>query len=397
MNILVVNCGSSSIKFQLISMEQEQVRMKGLVEKIGSEEAIFSFSSDRGVDKVKRVLPIKDHEKGLREIMAALVDPDVGVIRDVSEIQAVGHRTVHGGEEFNGSALITDEVIAAMERCTPFAPLHNPANIMGIRVAKDLLKVPHVGVFDTAFHSQMPQHAFMYGIPYEQYSEHGIRRYGFHGTSHKYVGRQAAEFLGKPFEECKLITCHLGNGSSIAAIKNGISVDTSMGFTPLEGLLMGTRCGDIDPAIVGFMAQNESLDIREVDAILNKKSGVLGLSGVSNDMREVEDAADAGNERAILALQVFYYRVTKYIGAYMTILGGADAIVFTGGIGENDPRVRRYIAEQLSWLGVELDHEANKVRGKVCQVARGPVKLVVIPTNEELAIAQETRAIVSAM
>ena len=397
MNILVVNCGSSSIKFQLISMEKERVRMKGLVEKIGSNEAIFSFTSDRNPDKTKRILPIQDHEQGLTAIMAALVDADHGVIQDVAEIQAVGHRTVHGGEEFNGSALITDEVIAAMERCTPFAPLHNPANITGIRVAKELLKVPHVGVFDTAFHSQMPQHAFMYGIPYEQYSEHGIRRYGFHGTSHKYVGRQAAAFLGKSFEETRLITCHLGNGSSIAAIQNGVSVDTSMGFTPLEGLLMGTRCGDIDPAIVGFMAQNESLDIREVDAILNKKSGVLGLSGVSNDMREVEDAADAGNERAQLALQVFYYRVSKYIGAYLTVLGGADAIVFTGGIGENDPRVRRYIAEKLSWLGVTLDDEANKVRGKECLVADGPIKLVVIPTNEELAIAQETEAIVKAL
>jgi acetate kinase len=318
------------------------------------------------------------------------------VIRSISEVDAVGHRTVHGGEEFSDAALITPEVIQAVERCVPFAPLHNPANITGILMARKLMPdLPQVAVFDTAFHSRMPRVSYLYGLPYEMYEKHGIRRYGFHGTSHGFVAQKAAEALGKPISKLKLITCHLGNGSSIAAIDGGVSIDTSMGFTPLEGLVMGTRCGDLDPAVVGYIQEREHLSVQDVDSLMNKRSGLLGLSGVSNDMRELEDEAGRGNERAQLALDIFCLRVRKYIGSYAAELGGLDGVVFTGGIGENAVHVRRRILEHLDHVGIKLDLEANQSRKTL--ISSGRVKVLVIPTDEELAIARETRTIVAGL
>lgn len=395
MKILVLNCGSSSLKFQLFDMKDERVLLKGLVEKIGSSRAMLTFSG-RQASPIRDVLEIPDHEKAVRLVMEILTHPEHGVIRSMKEVDAVGHRTVHGGEEFSGAALITPEVIEAMERCVPFAPLHNPANIMGIRMARKLMPdLPQVGVFDTAFHSRMPRASYLYGLPYEMYEKHGIRRYGFHGTSHGFVAQRAAEMLGKPLTRLKLITCHLGNGSSIAAIDGGVSIDTSMGFTPLEGLVMGTRCGDMDPAIVGFLQEREKLDTQSVDALMNKRSGLLGLSGVSNDMRELEEEAGRGNERARLALDIFCLRVRKYIGAYAAELGGLDGVVFTGGIGENAVQIRARILEHLELLGIRLDPEANQA--KQALISGGKVKVMVIPTNEELAIARETMDVVKSL
>jgi acetate kinase len=395
MKILVLNCGSSSLKFQLFDMKDERVLLKGLVEKIGSSRAMLTFSG-RQASPIRDVLEIPDHEKAVRLVMEILTHPEHGVIRSMKEVDAVGHRTVHGGEEFSGAALITPEVIEAMERCVPFAPLHNPANIMGIRMARKLMPdLPQVGVFDTAFHSRMPRASYLYGLPYEMYEKHGIRRYGFHGTSHGFVAQRAAEMLGKPLTRLKLITCHLGNGSSIAAIDGGVSIDTSMGFTPLEGLVMGTRCGDMDPAIVGFLQEREKLDTQSVDALMNKRSGLLGLSGVSNDMRELEEEAGRGNERARLALDIFCLRVRKYIGAYAAELGGLDGVVFTGGIGENAVQIRARILEHLEHLGIRLDPEANQA--KQALISGGKVKVMVIPTNEELAIARETMDVVKSL
>lgn len=389
MNVLVLNCGSSSVKFQLFDTADDRVRLKGLVERIGSSRAMLTFSGERTKQPIRDVLEVPDHERAVRLIMEILTSPDHGVLSDVREIGAVGHRTVHGGEEFSGSALITPEVIEAMERCVPYAPLHNPANITGIRIARKLMpETPQVAVFDTAFHSRMPERSYLYGLPYELYEKHGIRRYGFHGTSHRFVAERAAELLGKPLDKLKLITCHLGNGSSIAAIDRGVSVDTSMGFTPLEGLVMGTRCGDIDPAIVPFLQGRENMGPDAVDALMNKRSGLLGLSGVSNDMRELEDEAARGNARARLALDIFCLRVTKYVGAYAAELGGADAIVFTGGIGENAVDVRASVLEGLGFMGVKLDREANARSAD--RIADGRIKALVVRTNEELAIARET-------
>jgi acetate kinase len=339
---------------------------------------------------------VTDHEKAVRLVMEILTHAEHGVIRSMAEVDAVGHRTVHGGEEFSDSALITPEVIEAVERCVPFAPLHNPANITGIRMARKLMPdLPQVAVFDTAFHSRMPRASYLYGLPYELYEKHGIRRYGFHGTSHGYVAQVAARTLGKPLAKLKLITCHLGNGSSIAAIDGGVSIDTSMGFTPLEGLVMGTRCGDLDPAVVGFVQEREQLSASDMDGLMNKRSGLLGLSGVSNDMRELEEEAGRGNNRAQLALEIFCLRVRKYIGAYAAELGGLDGVVFTGGIGENAVQIRRRILAGLDHLGIRLDEEANAARQAL--ISGGRVKVLVIPTNEELAIARDTRAVVQAL
>ncbi len=395
MKILVLNCGSSSLKFQLFDMQREDVLMKGLVEKIGSSRAMFTFSGRKG-NPVRDVLEVPDHEKAVRLVMDVLISAEHGVISSIAEVDAVGHRTVHGGEEFSGAALITPEVIEAMERCVPFAPLHNPANIIGIRMARKLMPdLPQVAVFDTAFHSRMPRASFLYGLPYEMYEKHGIRRYGFHGTSHGFVAGRAAELLGKPLSKLKLITCHLGNGSSIAAIDGGVSVDTSMGFTPLEGLVMGTRCGDLDPAVVGFIQEREKLGAQDVDSLMNKRSGLLGLSGVSNDMRELEEEAGRGSDRAQLALDIFCLRVRKYIGAYAAELGGLDGVVFTGGIGENAVRIRASILANLEHMGIKLDPEANAGRQPV--ISSGRVKVMVIPTNEELAISRETQDVVMAL
>jgi acetate kinase len=396
MNILVLNCGSSSLKFQLINMKNDRVRLKGLVEKIGSSRAMLTFNGEKNRRPIRDVLEIPDHDKAVRLIMSILTHPDHGVISSTDDISGVGHRTVHGGEEFSKSAIITPEVIEAMERCIPFAPLHNPANITGIQIARKIMpQTPQVGVFDTAFHSKMPMSSFLYGLPYELYERDGIRRYGFHGTSHKYVAQQAAEYLQKPLESLKIISCHLGNGSSIAAINNGHSIDTSMGFTPLEGLVMGTRCGDLDPAIVSFIQEQEGLSHNQVDSLMNKRSGLLGISGVSNDMRELEEEAVRGNQRAQLAIEIFGNRVRKYIGAYTAVLGGCDTIVFTGGIGENASKVRYNVLDELGYMGVKLDVEANSASEVL--ISKGRVKVLVIPTNEELAIARETAQILSEM
>ncbi len=395
MNILVLNCGSSSLKFQFFNMKDEKVLMRGLVEKIGSSRAMISFSSEKQPQKMRDVLEIPDHDKAVRLVMDLLTHARHGCITTMKDVHAVGHRTVHGGEEFNGSALITPEVIEAMERCVPLAPLHNPANITGIRIARRLMpEIPHVGVFDTAFHSGMPRTSYLYGLPLELYEKHGIRRYGFHGTSHGFVAARAADFLGKPLNKLKLITCHLGNGSSVAAVRHGVSIDTSMGFTPLEGLMMGTRCGDLDPAVVGYIQGRESMSHDEVDGLMSKRSGLLGISGLSNDMRELEEEADRGNDRARLALDMFSLRVRKYLGAYAAELGGLDAVVFTGGIGENAVRVRQAVLQDLSHIGIRLDEAANE-KSKTL-ISSGRVKCLVIPTDEELAIARETRSIVQA-
>ena len=392
MKIFVVNCGSSSIKYQLIDMKDESVIAKGLVERIGIEGSVLTHTP-AGKDKVRLESAIPDHVDGIKKVLAALVDPNHGVIKSMDEIDAVGHRVVHGGEIFNESVVITDEVLKQIEDLSDMAPLHQPANVSGIRACQKLMpNTPQVAVFDTAFHQTMPPVAYMFGVKYEEYKDYGIRKYGFHGTSHKYVSGVAAQLLGKDIKDTKIITCHLGNGSSITAVDGGKSVDTSMGFTPLDGVLMGTRTGSIDPAVVPVRMQKKGLDAAGVDKYMNKECGVLGVSGVSSDFRDLEDAAAKGNERAQLALDMFCYQVKRYVGAYAAAMGGVDAIVFTAGVGENDIHTRQQVCAGLEFLGVKLDADRNNVRGKVTEIsaADSKVKVFLIPTNEELAIAQDT-------
>lgn len=398
MKILVVNCGSSSIKYQLLEMDTEEVLARGLLERIGLNDGCLKHTHGERTDVINRA--IANHDEGMQMIVEALTHGEDRPIRDVSEITAVGHRVVHGGEDFVESARITDEVISGIEKDADLAPLHNPPNLTGIRAAQKLLAgVPNVAVFDTSFHQSIPPHAYIYALPYEFYTRDRVRRYGFHGTSHRYVARQAATVLGKNPGEVSLITVHLGNGCSITAIKDGRSVDTSMGLTPLEGLVMGTRSGDIDPAITFFLARKENMPYAEIDKTLNKKSGLLGISGVSSDMREVESAAEEGNERAALAMRIFGYRVKKYIGAYSAVLGELDAVVFTGGIGENSGLVRRMACENLKMLGIEIDEKKNTSPGSGdadISTEDSRVRVLVIPTNEELMIARDTVKVVQA-
>lgn len=393
MNVLVINCGSSSLKYQLIETDSEEVLAKGLCERIGIDGSAITHTP-KGGDKVTTTVLMKDHTDAVKLVIEKLTDDKVGVIRSLSEIDAVGHRVVHGGEKFASSVVINDEVMAAIAECNDLAPLHNPANIIGINACREVMPgVPMVAVFDTAFHQTMPDKAYMYGIPYEYYEKYKVRRYGFHGTSHDFVSKRAAEILGKKREELNIIVCHLGNGASISAVKKGQSVDTSMGLTPLEGLIMGTRSGDIDPAIVSFIADKEGISADEVVNILNKKSGVLGLSGgISSDFRDLGDAAEAGNEMAKNTLDAYAYRVAKYIGAYMVAMGGVDVIVFTAGIGENNATVRALVGNYLTCLGTSIDPEKNKLRGEevILSAENDKVVTMVVPTDEELAIARET-------
>ena len=393
MNVLVINCGSSSLKYQLIETDSETVLAKGLCERIGIDGSAITHTP-KGGDKVTTTVPMKDHTDAVKLVIEKLTDANVGVIKSLDEIDAVGHRVVHGGEKFASSVVINDEVMAAIAECNDLAPLHNPANIIGINACKEVMPgVPMVAVFDTAFHQTMPDKAYMYGIPYEYYEKYKVRRYGFHGTSHDFVSKRAAEILGKKREELNIIVCHLGNGASISAVKKGQSVDTSMGLTPLEGLIMGTRSGDIDPAIVSFIADKEGISADEVVNILNKKSGVLGLSGgISSDFRDLGDAAEAGNEMAKNTLDAYAYRVAKYIGAYMVAMGGVDVIVFTAGIGENNAIVRALVGNYLTCLGTSIDPEKNKLRGEevILSAENDKVVTMVVPTDEELAIARET-------
>lgn len=399
MNVLVVNCGSSSLKYQLIDMDNEAVLAKGQFEKIGAEDAIFTHKRP-DAEKLERVEPILDHKQALNILLDILIDAEFGVISSMDEIDAVGHRVVHGAEKFADSVLITPAVIEALEECAKIAPLHNPPNIQGIEACEAIMpKVPQVAVFDTAFHQTMPAEAFLYGLPYEAYTELGVRRYGFHGTSHKYVAQRVAELMGKHMSDLRIISCHLGNGSSVAAIKAGRSIDTSMGFTPLSGLIMGTRCGDIDPAIVPFLMDKWDMTYHEIDAIMNKKSGVFGISGVSNDFRVIEEAAEEGNKRAQLALDMFHYKVRSTIGAYAAVMGGVDVIVFTAGIGENGIGNRDAICNGLEYLGTRLDRERNNVRGKETEISveGSKVKIFVVPTNEEIMIARDTKRITASL
>ena len=396
MNVLVINCGSSSLKYQLIDSVTEDVLAKGLCERIGIDGSQLVYQK-AGCDKIKTKAPMPSHQEAISLVLNALMDPENGVIADLSEIGAVGHRVVHGGEKFASSTVITDDVIAEIDKCSDLAPLHNPANIIGINACKELMPgVPMVAVFDTAFHQTMPEEAYLYALPYEYYEKYAVRRYGFHGTSHSYVSKHAAEVLGKNVEDLKIIVCHLGNGASISAVENGKCVETSMGLTPLEGLVMGTRCGDIDPAILEFIANKEGLNIKELLTVCNKKSGVQGISGVSSDFRDLHAAAEEGNKRAKAALDVFCHRVVKYVGAYAAVMNGVDVICFTAGCGENDIEVRAQIMSKLSYLGCKLDADKNNVRGKdtVISTDDSTVTAMVIPTNEELAIARETVALV---
>ena len=393
MKVLVINCGSYSLKYQLIDIVNEEALAQGLVERIGIEGSVLTQKVE-GKDKYIVKEEMKDHKDAIRLVLAALVDENNGVIKSMDEISAVGHRVVHGGEKYKESVVINDEVKANIEECFKLAPLHNPANMIGIKACEELMpNTPMVAVFDTAFHGTMPEDAYLYALPYELYEKDGIRKYGFHGTSHKYVSQTCAEVMGRDIKDLKIITCHLGNGASLCAVKNGVSVDTSMGFTPLEGVAMGTRCGNIDPAIVTFLMKEEGLSVDEVNDLLNKKSGVLGISGISSDFRDIEDAAfNKGNRRAQLALRIFEYKIRTTIGAYAAAMGGVDAIVFTAGVGENGPETREKCLEGLEFLGVEIDKEANNVRGKIREISKAGcnVKAFVIPTNEELVIARDT-------
>ena len=399
MIILVLNCGSSSLKYQLLDMKNDEVYdllAKGLVERIGMETGCLKHQAS-GKENLVKEMPIENHTVGIKAVLEALLDKEYGVLETLEDIEAVGHRVVHGAEEFVCSQLITDEVIAQLEKCSVFAPLHNPANILGIRAVSEVLpEVPQVGVFDTAFHQTMPAYAYMYGLPYEYYEKYGIRRYGFHGTSHKYVSAKGAKFAGLDPENSKVITCHLGNGSSIAAVVNGKSIDTTMGFTPLEGLIMGTRSGSVDPEVVTYIQEKEGLSAAEMSKVLNKKSGFLGLSCVSSDARDLDEAANEGNPKAKLVLKKLTYEITKYIGAYAAAMNGVDLIVFTGGIGENNSRLRRRVCENLTYLGVKFDYDANVVRGvdTIITLPDSKVKVALITTNEELMIARDTMNIV---
>nr|WP_288305363.1 acetate kinase [uncultured Romboutsia sp.] len=397
MKILVLNCGSSSLKYQLIDMSNEEVLCVGLVERIGIEGSVLKQEKDGVEGKLIVEQPMKNHQDAIKLVLDAVVAPQYGGVKDIKEVEAVGHRVVHGGEKFAGSVLITDEVKAALEECIELAPLHNPANIMGIEACEAILPgVPMVGVFDTAFHQTMPKSSYLYGLPHELYTKYGVRRYGFHGTSHRYVSQRAAAMLGKNIEDCKIITCHLGNGASVAAIDGGKSVDTSMGFTPLEGLIMGTRCGDIDAAILPFLMEKEGLDAKGLSDLMNKKSGVYGMTGISSDFRDIEDAAAQNNELAQVALESYAKKVKKYIGSYAAEMNGVDAVVFTAGVGENGIDMRADIMANMDFLGMKLDEEANKVRGKerVISTEDSKVKILLIPTNEELMIARDTLELV---
>ncbi len=395
MKILVINCGSSSLKYQLFDMEDETALAAGIAERIGIERSVLKHTPG----EKERVVIEKDmanHKEAIAMVLEALTSGEHGVISSFDEIDAIGHRVVHGGEEFSGSVLIDQPVMGALKKFIDLAPLHNPPNIMGIEACQEILPaVIQAGVFDTAFHQTMPARAYTYGLPYELYEKHAIRRYGFHGTSHKFVAKRAAQLLGKPLEQLKLVTCHLGNGASIAAVAGGRSIDTSMGFTPLEGLIMGTRSGDIDPAIPVFLMEKLNMSGSEINDLLNKQSGVAGISGVSSDFRDVEAAAAQGNKRAQLALDAFYYKVIKYIGAYSAAMNGIDAVIFTAGLGENSPEMREVVCDGLTYLGVQLDKSKNNVRGKEgdLAVADSPVRILLVPTNEELMIARETKEI----
>ena len=393
MNILVINCGSSSLKYQLINSESEEVLAKGLCERIGIDGSAIVHQPKDG-DKVKTEVDMPNHTAAVKLVIEKLTDPQVGVIKSLDEIDAVGHRIVHGGEKFATSVVLNDEVIAAIEQCNDLAPLHNPANLIGINSCKEIMpNVPMVGVFDTAFHQTMPKKAYLYGLPLSYYEDYKVRRYGFHGTSHDFVSKRAAQILGKDIKELKIIVCHLGNGASVSAVKYGESVDTSMGLTPLEGLIMGTRSGDLDPAIITFIAEKEGISAEQVIDICNKQSGVLGLSGViSSDFRDLADAVAKGDSKAKTSLETYAYRVVKYIGAYAAAMNGVDVIVFTAGIGENNAEVRAMVGEYISFLGTNIDPEKNKQRGEevILSDAGAKVTMMVIPTNEELAIARET-------
>ena len=393
MKVLVINCGSSSLKYQLIDSETEEVMAKGLCERIGIDGALTYQKA--GCDKEQTTPAMPTHKEAIQLVLDALVNPTTGAIKDLSEVEAVGHRIVHGGEKFASSAIIDDEMLAAVEECNDLAPLHNPANLIGIRACQELMPgVPMVGVFDTAFHQTMPTKAYLYGLPYEYYEKYKVRRYGFHGTSHSFVSKHFAEFAGLDINNSKIVVAHLGNGASISAVVNGKCVDTSMGLTPLEGLVMGTRSGDIDPAIMEFIAKKEGLDIAGVMNVLNKKSGVQGISKVSSDFRDLEEGMNKGDKLCEAAIEVFAYRVAKYIGAYVAAMNGVDGIAFTAGIGENAPLVRKKVVEYLGYLGISLDEEANGHRGEDLMISTpdSKVKVAIIPTNEELAIARETVA-----
>ena len=399
MIILVLNCGSSSLKYQLLDMKSDEVYdllAKGLVERIGMEVGCIKHQAT-GKEKYVKEMPIEDHTVGIKAVLDALLDKEFGVLETLEDIEAVGHRVVHGAEEFVSSQLITDEVVAQIEKCVDLAPLHNPANLLGIKAVSEVLpSVPQVGVFDTAFHQSMPPYAYMYALPYEYYEKYRIRKYGFHGTSHKYVSAKGAKFAGLDIENSKIITCHLGNGSSIAAVANGKSIDTTMGFTPLEGRIMGTRSGSIDPDVVTYIQEKEGLSASEMSKVLNKKSGFIGLSCISSDARDLDDAANAGDPKAKLTLKKLTYEITKYIGAFTAAMNGVDLIVFTGGIGENNSRLRRRVCENLTYLGVKFDYDANVVRGvdTIISLPDSKVKVALITTNEELMIARDTMHIV---
>ena len=399
MKVFVVNAGSSSLKYQLIDMDNEQVLAKGLCERIGVTGAITHKAADGRVYKAETPMPT--HSEAFEAVVYAMTKSEAKVIDSLDEVGAIGHRVVHGAEEFNKSALITDAMIAKVRECSVMAPLHNPANILGIDACTKTFgdKIPQVGVFDTSFHQTMPAKAYMYALPYEYYENYRIRKYGFHGTSHSFVSDRAAEIEGKDKKDLKIITCHLGNGCSISAIKDGVCIDTSMGFTPLDGFMMGTRSGTLDPSTLTYIAEKENLSFADIDTICNKKSGVLGISGVSNDNRDVAAAAEAGNQRAALAIDMQRYQILKFVGSYIAAMNGVDTIVFTGGIGENDEELREYICDNLSYLGVKLDKEANKVHGEEIKISTpdSAVNVYIIPTNEELKIARDTKAIVEAL
>jgi acetate kinase len=393
MKVLVLNCGSSSLKYQLIDMETEKVMAKGLCERIGIEGSRLKHQPE-GKDAVIFDDYQESHAVSVKMVLDALTNPEHGVVKSMSEINAVGHRVVHGGEYFAGSVIITDEVKEALEKCCDLAPLHNPANLIGIAACEEIMPgVPQVGVFDTAFHQTMPERAYLYALPYEYYEKYKVRRYGFHGTSHRFVSEEVCKMMDRPYDQTKVITCHLGNGGSVCAVRNGKSIDTTMGFTPLEGLVMGTRAGDVDVAAVTYLMKKEGLSADEMDNILNKKSGVLGLSGVSSDFRDIEEAAEAGNDRAEIALDVFAYKVAKRISAYAAAMNGVDAIVFTAGLGENSATTRSAICNYLGWMGVHIDSYNNSLRGKAIEISAtdSRVRVYVIPTNEELVIARDTK------
>ena len=395
MIVFVVNCGSSSLKYQLIDMTKESVMAKGLIERIGMDGSVLKHTPG-SEEAVEINTEIPDHKVAIQLVIDALTNENHGVIKKMSEINAVGHRVVHGGERFTDSMLINSDVIAGIEACCEIAPLHNPPNLHGIHACMELMpEVPQVAVFDTAFHQTMPKTAFLYGLPYEMYVKDGLRRYGFHGTSHRYVAQRAAEMMGEHMSDLRIITCHLGNGASLTAIKYGKSVDTSMGYTPLEGLIMGTRSGEIDPAIIPFLMEKENMDAQQIDNFLNRRSGILGISGLSSDFRDLEQAANNGDERSQLAIDIFAYKVRKYIGGYVAAMGGVDAIVFTAGLGENSPFMREKICNGLEFLGTRIDPELNKIRGKAREISvkRARTKIFVVPTNEELVIARDTKRI----